>query len=86
MLYMPNSNAGIKATTTVIMVRFRSLPSWMWTPNREVVLGVNKKVSMPSYTDSSLASLPPGRNEGSILFIKFLNAFISMILLNSDNC
>ena len=78
MLYMPNSNAGIRATTTVIMVRFKSLPSWIWAPERDVALGVNKKVSMPSYTDSSFESLPPGRNAGSILFMIFLNAFISM--------
>ena len=62
MLYIPNNKHGSNATTTVIMVRFRSLPSWMCAPDCDVVLGVNKKVSMPSYTDCNFCSRPPGIN------------------------
>ncbi len=48
MLYMPKSKAGISAMTTMLMMRFESMASWMWAPLFEVVFGTKRNVSKPS--------------------------------------
>ena len=47
----PNIKHGNNAMTTIIMVLFESMLSWMCTPERDVDRGVYKKVSIPSNTE-----------------------------------
>ncbi|CDD19704.1 unknown [Prevotella sp. CAG:732] len=49
-LYIPKSNAGIKAITTKLMMRFESMASWMLAPLFAVVFGTYRKLSNPSKT------------------------------------
>ena len=50
-LYIPNSMAGTSASTTMIIVRFESVASWMCAPIFAVVLGTKRKDSKPSNTE-----------------------------------
>ena len=43
--------AGTSASTTMIIVRFESVASWMCAPIFAVVLGTKRKDSKPSNTE-----------------------------------
>lgn len=55
--------------TTIIIVRLASMLSWIWTApaGADVVRGVYRNVSKPSYTEWKACSLPPGSKFGFIL-------------------
>lgn len=76
---MPKSRQGSRATITIIIVRLESILSWIWTPERDVSLGVNRKVSNPSNTEWRAWNLPPSLKCGRALSSIFFNAFISEI-------
>ena len=68
--------AGISAMTTIDIMRFESMASWMWAPLLAVVSGTKRKVSKPSKTLRRACSRPPSSKFGLILSKYFLNAFI----------
>jgi hypothetical protein len=81
---MPNRVAGIRASTTMIMARLRSI--WSRTCGAPWVTsaGVSRKVSLASCRGYSRSNFPPGRKSGRIFSICFSRNFFTVYSWEGD--